>query len=118
MTLEKVLSKSDQATLFMPDIEGIQKSFNKKVYLIKRIVYDRMHTAVVNCNAPDQTKYHLIKELEGILHMKNSKAEKAPIQEVMTIREFDKSEQSLIDAVVKRCKEDSSFLERLGKYIV
>lgn len=118
MILKKVLKKSDQATLFMPDIEGIQKSFNKKVYLIKRIVYDRMRTAVVNCNAPDHIKHSLIKELESILHMKNSKAEKSPIQEVMTIGEFSKSEEALIDAVVKRCKEDSSFLSRLGKYII
>lgn len=101
----------------MPDIEGIQKEFSRKVYLIKRLVYDRMHTAIIDIDAPDLAKHRLIKELESILHMKNSKAEKAPIQEVMTIAEFQKSEEALINAVVKRYREDPEFLMRLGKVL-
>lgn len=102
----------------MPDIECIQKEFNKKTYLIKRLVYDRMNSLIDSLEIPNEPKWQLKKELESILNMKNTVAEKPPIQELMTIGEFSKSEQSLIDAVVKRCKEDPEFLARLGKYIV
>lgn len=118
MSLTTILKKKDQATLFMPDIEAIEKEFNKKVYLIKRLIYDRMYTAILESNASDFNKQLLIKELEGILNMKNSKAEKSQMQEIITIGEFNKSEEALLKAVAKRCKEDPSFLQRLGNWIV
>ena len=114
----RTLTSDMQAVLFAPNLQELQKSFNKKVYMIKRIVYDRMHDAIINCDASDKTKQELIAELHGLLHMQNSKAEKAPLQEIITIADYQKSEENLIKAVAKRCKEDPSFLARLGEKIV
>ena len=115
MMTTTILRASDQATLFMPDLEAMHKEFGKKTYTIKRLIFDRLNTLIDDLDLSKEAEWRLRKELDSIISLKKSAAEKAPLQAIITIKDFSKSEQALIDAVAKRYKEDPEFLTRLGQ---
>lgn len=101
----------------MPDLEGIQKEFNKKTYILKRLIHDRMTAVIDSCSLDATSASKLKNELESLLMIKGATIEKAPMQEIMSIEEFNKSEEALLRAVRKRYKQDPEFLTRLGKVL-
>lgn len=115
MMTTTILRASDQATLFMPDLEAMHKEFGKKTYTIKRLIFDRLNALIDDLDLSKESEWRLRKELDSILALKKSAAEKTPLQAIITIKDFSKSEQALIDAVAKRYKEDPEFLTRLGQ---
>ena len=49
--------------------------------------------------------------------MHNSRGEKIPIQEIRTIKEFEKSESDLLKAIAKRVKSDTQSFLKPDKYL-
>jgi hypothetical protein len=59
-----------------------------------------------------------MKELQSILVMKKSVKEITPMQKLITIWEFKKSKEDLIDEFVKLYKNDPTILNILGEKIM